>query len=181
MPVSSIIRSAACGLAFCTMLAAAENLVPEGAISDGGGQPKGWVVPAGQPDWMLSRFRVIADDDRVFVRCESAPGIIEVAKPIDAAKAKQVTATYAFRLVGFQQGSHVWDVPYLELNFRDQAGKELVNHTAQHWESTDTTGWAKRSFTADVPAGAVTVFVDLGYKAAAGKADWADIALTVAE
>ncbi len=174
----TLIRTAMCGLALCATLTAADNLMPEGSIADGGGQPRGWIVPAGQPEWMRSRFSVITEDGRSFVRCENAPAMIEVVKPIDATAVRTVTVTYAFRLAGFQQGANVWDVPFLELNFRDQAGKALVNHTAQQWESKDTAEWTKRTYAANVPVGAVAMFVNLGYKAAAGKADWADIVIT---
>jgi hypothetical protein len=177
----AILRPVICAFALCAALMAVENIIPEGTITEAGGHPRGWTVLAGQPDWMLSRYRVISDDDRTFARCENGPAMIEVAKPIDAARVKQVAVTYAFRLAGFKQGANAWDVPYLELNFRDQAGKTLLNHKAQYWESKDTEGWAKRSQTAAVPAGATTVLVSLGFKAAAGKADWADIVVAPAK
>lgn len=180
MPLPLFLRPA-CGLVLCALLTAADSLVPEGSISDAGGHPKGWSVLAGQPEWMLSRFAVVTEDKRTFVRCENAPGMIEVAKPIDATQVKRVAVSYSFRLSGFKQGANAWDVPYLELNFRDKAGKNLLNHTAQHWETKDTDGWAKRSYEADVPAGAATIFVSLGDKAAAGKVDWADIVVTPAK
>lgn len=177
---SACVAAMAWLMVLCVQAFGQTNQLPQGTFQADRGQPKDWVADSKATGWMRSAFSVKEEEGRSYVTVSKAPAIIKAEKPIDPAWA-ELKLSVQTRRQGIKPGKNRWDVPMVELDFLDAQGKSLLDWKKVNWLDGDTQGWQPFERSYPVPAQAVTLVARIGFKAEAGTADFADLAVTVVQ
>jgi len=127
--------------------------------------------------WMLSKFKVTAEDGQTFLRVTEPPATITTVAPVPAS-AQELAFTGKVRTQGIEPGKNAWDAPLIGFTFFDRFGNEIADGWKGGWRfPQDTNGWQSFGRRYPVPAGARSARVELSFKPKKGTFDIADLKL----